>query len=352
MDILELKGISKRFDKQDVLKNVTFSVDEDEIFFILGPSGCGKTTLLRIIAGFTSPDAGSIILSGRDITRVPPATRNIGLVFQNYALWPHLNVWKNVSYGLEIKRLPPEIIRRKTERVLQITKLTPFSNQFPPKLSGGQQQRVALARAIVTEPKVLLLDEPLSNLDAKLREEMRDEIKRIQRETGITMVYVTHDQKEAMAMGTRIAVMNEGRLVQTGTPFHIYCEPVNKFVASFLGDINILRAKITETDDRYVRVITGEGKFSVARKTDLETGQEVEIGFRPENVFYGQQENLITGRIADIEYQGETVKVSVITDNKNNFKLRMFSGELKNIKLEGRISFSVSPDDLIILPVQ
>lgn len=352
MDILELKGISKKFDKQDVLKNVTFSVDEDEIFFILGPSGCGKTTLLRIITGFTSPDTGRIILSGKDITRIPPANRNIGMVFQNYALWPHMNVWKNVSYGLEIKKFPPEIIRKKTEKVLQITKLTPFKEQFPPKLSGGQQQRVALARAIVTEPKVLLLDEPLSNLDAKLREEMREEIKRIQRETKITMIYVTHDQKEAMAMGSRIAVMNEGILVQTGTPFQIYCEPADKFTASFLGDINTLEAEITGMSDKYIEVTTTEGPFNLTEKGGFEKGQKVEIGFRPENVFHGQDINVITGRITDIEYQGETVKVKITTDKGNRFQLRMFSGELKNIKREGRISFSIAPDDLIIFPRQ
>ena len=348
MDILELKGISKRFDKQDVLKNVTFSVDKDELFFILGPSGCGKTTLLRIITGFTQPDSGSVILSGKDITRVPPAKRNIGMVFQNYALWPHMNVWQNVSYGLEIKKFPPEIIRKKTERVLQITKLESFKEQFPPRLSGGQQQRTALARAIVTEPKVLLLDEPLSNLDAKLREEMRDEIRRIRKETGITMIYVTHDQKEALSMGTRIAVMNEGRLIQTGNPFQIYSEPADKFTAGFLGDINILKAEIAEIRNKHMEVITVEGRFSIIEKQGFEKGRPVEIGFRPENVFYGQDINVVTGKITSIEYHGETVKVSIRTEKGNTFQLRMFSGELKNIKPEGRISFSIAPEDLII----
>ncbi len=348
MDILELKGISKKFDKQDALKNVTFSVEENEIFFILGPSGCGKTTLLRIITGFTSPDTGSIILSGRDITRIPPANRNIGMVFQNYALWPHLNVWQNVSYGLEIKKFPPEIIKNKTERVLQITKLIQFRNQFPPKLSGGQQQRVALARAIVTEPRILLLDEPLSNLDTKLREEMRGEIKRIQQETKITMIYVTHDQKEAMAMGTKIAVMNEGRIVQIGTPFRLYSEPADKFIASFLGDINIFRALVTEVGEKHIEMMTTEGKFIAERKSGVETGHEIEIGFRPENVIYGQRANIITGKIMEIEYLGETVKVGIKTENGNNFVLRMFSGELKNLKSEDNISFSVAPDDLIL----
>jgi iron(III) transport system ATP-binding protein len=348
MDILEVKAVSKKFDGLEVLKNVSFSVEGGEIFFILGPSGCGKTTLLRIITGFTSQDSGRIILSGKDITRTPPANRNIGMVFQNYALWPHLNVWQNVSYGLEVKKFPQEIIRKKTARVLEITKLTPFRDQFPSKLSGGQQQRVALARAIITEPNLLLLDEPLSNLDARLREEMRSEIRRIQRETKITMLYVTHDQKEAMAMGTKIAVMNNGKIIQTGTPVYVYSEPADKFTASFLGDINILPGKVTGTTDKYLEVETSEGTFSLSKKERFERGQKVEIGFRPENVFYGQEINIVTGRVTENEYQGETVKVTITTDKGNRFQLRMFSGDFKDIKQEGKISFSISPDDFII----
>ncbi|MDD3726085.1 MAG: ABC transporter ATP-binding protein, partial [Candidatus Ratteibacteria bacterium] len=216
MEKLVLKDISKRFGKAEILKNISLNVEKDEIFFILGPSGCGKTTLLRIIAGFILPDSGRILLNGRDITNTPPSKRNIGIVFQNYALWPHLSVWKNVSYGLEIKKYPDGIIKKKVEEVLEITKLTPFKEYYPSNLSGGQQQRVALARTIVNEPDVLLLDEPLSNLDAQLREEMRTEIQRLQKETGITMVYVTHDRREAMAMGTKIALINGGRIIEVG----------------------------------------------------------------------------------------------------------------------------------------
>ncbi|MBN1444608.1 MAG: ABC transporter ATP-binding protein [Candidatus Omnitrophica bacterium] len=348
MDILKISGISKKFGTAEILRNVSFSVDEDEIFFILGPSGCGKTTLLRIITGFTAPDSGKIMLSGRDITDMPPANRNIGMVFQNYALWPHMNVWQNVSYGLEIKKFPPEVIRRKTEKVLQTTKLASFADHFPPKLSGGQQQRVALARAIVTEPKLLLLDEPLSNLDARLREEMREEIRRIQREIKIAMIYVTHDQKEAMAMGQKIAVMNEGKLVQTGTPVQLYSSPADKFTASFLGDINIMEGEIKSISGKYMSVMTDEGLFTIDRKAGDESGGRVEIGFRPENIFYGHDINIITGTIADVEYLGETVKVNIKTEKNRIFRLRMFSGEFKKIKPEGKISFSVSPEDFII----
>ncbi len=348
MEILKISNVSKKFGMSEVLKSVSFSVDEDEIFFILGPSGCGKTTLLRIITGFTAPDYGKVMLSGRDITDIPPSNRNIGMVFQNYALWPHMNVWQNVSYGLEIKKFPPEVIRRKTEKVLQITKLISFTKHFPPKLSGGQQQRVALARAIVTEPKLLLLDEPLSNLDAKLREDMRQEIRRIQRETKIAMIYVTHDQKEAMSMGQRIAVMNEGKMVQTGTPVQLYSSPADKFTADFLGDINLLCGEIKNIGDGHMEVLTDEGLFRINRKEGCETGEKIEMGFRPENIFHGKEINIITGTISEVEYQGATVKVSIKTAKNSIFHLRMFSGEFKKIKSDVKISFSVSPEDFII----
>ncbi len=348
MEILKISNISKKFGASEVLNNVSLSVDENEIFFILGPSGCGKTTLLRIITGFTAPDSGRIMLSGRDITDTAPAGRNIGMVFQNYALWPHMNVRQNVSYGLEIKKFPPEVIRRKVEKVLQTTKLSSFADYFPPKLSGGQQQRVALARAIVTEPRLLLLDEPLSNLDARLREEMREEIKRIQRETKISMIYVTHDQKEAMAMGQKIAVMNQGKFTQTGTPVQLYSSPSDRFTAGFMGDINIFEGVIENIGGDYMSVITDEGLFRVDKKAGFETGGRVEIGFRPENIFYGHDVNIITGTASDFEYQGETVKLDIRTPKNRIFRLRMFSGEFKKLKSEGKISFSVSPEDFII----
>jgi ABC-type sugar transport system ATPase subunit len=348
MEILKISGISKKFGPAEVLKDVSFSVDEDDIFFILGPSGCGKTTLLRIITGFTEPDSGKIMLSGRDITNTPPANRNIGMVFQNYALWPHMNVWQNVSYGLEIKKFPPEVIRRKTEKVLQTTKMASFANHFPPKLSGGQQQRVALARAIVTEPKLLLLDEPLSNLDAKLREEMREEIRRIQREIKIAMIYVTHDQKEAMAMGQKIAVMDQGQFTQIGTPVQLYSSPSDKFTAGFLGDINIIEGEIKSIEGKYAGVLTDEGLFMVEKRAGFETGGRIEIGFRPENILYGNDINIITGTIADAEYLGETVKINIKTEKNRTFRLRMFSGEFKKMKPGDKIFFSVSPEDFII----
>lgn len=345
---LEVIAISKKFGKSEILKDISFNVEKDEIFFLLGPSGCGKTTLLRIIAGFISPDKGRILLNGKDITETPPSKRNIGIVFQNYALWPHLSVWKNISYGLEIKKYPYEVIKKKVEKILEITKLTPFKDYYPTKLSGGQQQRVAFARAIVNEPEILLLDEPLSNLDATLRDEMRTEIQRIQKETGITMVYVTHDRKEAMTLGTRIAIMNEGRIVEIGTPLDLYSNPASKFTAEFLGEINTLKGDIDKKTENGLKVITEEGHF-IIKKTIFHE-KKIEIGFRPENVKINPANNLnvICGNVEDIEYSGETAKIRIETERGNIFFLRLLSGDSRNIKRGDIISFSVSPDDFIV----
>lgn len=349
MEKLVLKDISKRFGKAEILKNISLNVEKDEIFFILGPSGCGKTTLLRIIAGFILPDSGRILLNGRDITNTPPSKRNIGIVFQNYALWPHLSVWKNVSYGLEIKKYPDGIIKKKVEEVLEITKLTPFKEYYPSNLSGGQQQRVALARTIVNEPDVLLLDEPLSNLDAQLREEMRTEIQRLQKETGITMVYVTHDRREAMAMGTKIALINGGRIIEVGSPLQLYFHPQNRYTAEFLGEINIIRGRVGKITTNYTEILTEEGTLTIAKIIPLE-GKEIEMGFRPENIhlYPADKQNVLTGVVKEIEYSGETAKVRIETKKGNNFFLRLLSREMKNIQKDCELSFSISPDDLIV----
>ncbi|MCK9266575.1 ABC transporter ATP-binding protein [bacterium] len=347
MSILKIEGISKSFGSTKVLRDINISVAEDEIFFILGPSGCGKTTLLRIITGFLSPDTGKIFLADNEITSLAPALRNIGMVFQNYALWPHMSVWQNVTYGLEIKKEPEDIIKKKTDKVLEITKLTSFKEKYPPLLSGGQQQRVALARAIIAEPKVLLLDEPLSNLDAKLREEMRSEIKRIQQETGITMIYVTHDQKEAMSLGHRITVMDEGRIVQTGSPLHLYSEPRNRFVASFLGDINTLQGKITSSGKELV-IETKEGVFTATKRRDFSVGQEVEVAFRPENISSKNGINKLNCIVSEIEYYGETFKIKCSTEAGNLIELKIFSGKMANLTSGSKIQFSISPEQLII----
>ncbi|MEM0066581.1 MAG: ABC transporter ATP-binding protein, partial [Sulfolobales archaeon] len=226
---IELVQVSKRFGKVLAVDKVSVEIEKGEFFTFLGPSGCGKTTTLRIIAGLEIPDEGRVIMDGADITYLPPHKRDTAMVFQNYALWPHMTVFENVAYGLKVRKYPKEEIRRKVKEVLELVRLEGLEDRYPTQLSGGQQQRVALARALVVEPKALLLDEPLSNLDAKLRIEMREELKRIQKSLNITAVYVTHDQEEAMVLSDRIAVMNRGRVVQIGSPEELYGRPKTLF---------------------------------------------------------------------------------------------------------------------------
>jgi iron(III) transport system ATP-binding protein len=244
-----------------VLEEVTLAVERGEFFAFLGPSGSGKTTLLRLIAGFGMPAAGRILIGDRDVTRLPPWSRNIGLVFQSYALWPHMTVAGNVAFGLERRRLPRAEIGRKVAEVLALVGLSAFADRRPSQLSGGQQQRVALARTLVIEPEVLLLDEPLSNLDARLRVDMRVELRQLQRKLGITAIYVTHDQEDANAVADRIAVLDQGRIQQIGAPLELYDHPANRFVATFLGTVNLIEGRI-EPGGRFVAdgfVLAGVG---------------------------------------------------------------------------------------------
>ncbi len=247
-------NLVKRFGNVVAVNNVSFEVEDGEFLTLLGPSGCGKTTTLRCIAGLEVPDEGEIYVGEKLVSaprkgiHVPPEKRGIGMVFQNYAVWPHMTVFDNVAYPLKLRKVPRDEIRRRVKKVLELVKLEGLENRYPYQLSGGQQQRVALARALVMEPEVLLLDEPLSNLDAKLREEMRIEIRELQRKLGITVIYVTHDQLEAMAMSDRIAVMNNGRIVQIGTPYEIYRRPINAFVANFVGRANFVKYRNARID--------------------------------------------------------------------------------------------------------
>ncbi|WP_048159803.1 ABC transporter ATP-binding protein [Thermococcus barophilus] len=270
---VELRGILK------ILGDFRLEIErlkakEGEFLTLLGPSGCGKTTTLRIIAGFEKPDRGEVLFNGRIMNEIPPYERNIGIVFQDYALFPHMTVFKNIAFGLELRKLPREEIEKRVRQAIKLVGLEGFENRYPEQLSGGQQQRVALARALVIEPKVLLLDEPLSNLDAKIRERLRGEIKRIQKELGITTIYVTHDQEEAMAISDRIAVMNDGRIEQVGKPLELYYHPKTEFVAKFLGLSNII-----ELEAENGKACLGKLCFNVGKDG------KVRIFFRPESVY-------------------------------------------------------------------
>jgi putative spermidine/putrescine transport system ATP-binding protein len=259
MRALQLVELRKRFGDVVAVDGISLDVEPGEFVSLLGPSGCGKTTTLRMIAGLEEPDQGRILLGDVDITYTPPERRNVGLMFQDYALFPHMTVGQNVAFGLEMRKMTSELISTKVGQALDMVQLGGLANRYPRQLSGGQQQRVALARALVVEPQLLLLDEPLSNLDAKLRQEMRVELKLIQSNIGITTVYVTHDQEEALTLSDRLVVMHVGRIVQMGSPFEIYERPQDSFVASFLGQENFFRGRIISVNERTIQVHTDAG---------------------------------------------------------------------------------------------
>jgi len=289
--VVRLEKLRKVFDNRVVaVDDVDLVVNDGEIMAVLGPSGCGKTTLLRLVAGLEDLSSGRILFDDRDVTRLPTQVRNTAVVPQTWALWPHMTVFDNVAYGLRLRRkkanLTEEEIRRRVREVLELVDLTGLEGRRPFQLSGGQQQRVALARALVVQPEVLLLDEPLANLDAKLRVELREEVRKIAKRLSITTIYVTHDQEEAMAVADRIAVMNAGRLQQVGRPEEIYHKPANFFVATFVGRSNVLRGRVVEAKGEAAAVDVG---FPVAAQTPhrLAPGEEVDVVVRPEDIFIG-----------------------------------------------------------------
>ena len=284
MPNLILERVVKSYGRQRAVDDLSLEVKEGELLTLLGPSGCGKTTTLRAVAGFVALDGGRILVGSREITEVPPERRGIGLVFQNYALWPHMTVFQNLAFGLQLKKKSKAEIRRKVEEGLALVKLSGFEDRYPRQLSGGQQQRVALARALVLEPDILLLDEPLSNLDALLREQMRFEIAQIHRQAGITSIYVTHDQTEAMVISDRVAVMDSGRIVQIGEPMEIYSSPASRFVAGFMGTTSFIRGTVAETEGDQVSVRTDSGLIIQGRGRGLAAGEEVAVAVRPEHI--------------------------------------------------------------------
>ncbi|MEM4565297.1 MAG: ABC transporter ATP-binding protein [Archaeoglobaceae archaeon] len=311
---VELDGVSKRYGDFEAVKEVSFSIRKGEFFSILGPSGSGKTTLLRLIAGLIFPDKGTIKLMGKDCTFLPPYKRNIGMVFQDLALFPHLNVFDNVAYGLRIRKMPENEIKRKVYECLEIVNLDArvFSKRKINQLSGGQQQRVAIARALAIEPSVLLLDEPLGSLDLKLRQHMMLELKRIQRDVKMTFVYVTHDQSEALIMSDKVAVINHGKIEQIGTPMEIYEKPATKFVAEFIGEMNFIPAEICEDC-----AISELGRIKVSGLNGL---KKVLIGIRPERIKVGAiGDNTFRGKIEEIVYLGGFVKLDV---NVNGVRIK------------------------------
>jgi putative spermidine/putrescine transport system ATP-binding protein len=280
MVLLELTHLQKQYGSLGVVRDLNLKVTEGEVLCLLGPSGCGKTTTLRMVAGFLQPDGGDIRMEGKSLLRLPPERRPTGMVFQRYTLWPHMDVWHNVAFGLELRRRPKAEIERRVGEVLELVGLPEVARRYPAQLSGGQQQRIALARALVLEPRILLLDEPFANLDAQLRERMRDELLSLQRRVGITMVFVTHDQAEALVLAHRIAVMREGNLEQIAAPDEIYTRPATRFVAAFVGTMNLLEAKVSAGQ-------IAAGPFRFPAPPDLKDGGAVTLAIRPEDVAFG-----------------------------------------------------------------
>src|SRR5262245_44265627 len=290
MALLEIRNVTRRFGDFVAVDDVSLSIEAGEFFCLLGPSGCGKTTLLRMVAGFDAPDGGSIWLDGRDMTGIPPELRNVHTVFQSYALFPHMSVADNIAFPLKMAKSPPDEIAKRVDEALEDVSLTGMSGRYPNELSGGQRQRVAVARALVNRPKLLLLDEPLAALDAKLKERMQLELITLQREVGIAFVYVTHDQQEALALAHRIAVMNKGRVEQLGEPSKIYGYPKNRFVADFIGTCNILDAEVVRAEAGRLRLrITGLGDVDAVDGTAVSPGAKGALALRPEQVQISRQ---------------------------------------------------------------
>lgn len=295
--ILKIEGLSKAFGPVSAVDDVSLSIQRNEFFALLGPSGCGKTTLLRMLAGFEMPTSGAIVLSGEDIASLPPEKRPLNLMFQSYALFPHMTVRQNLSYGLEMERLDKAEIRRRVDETLLSTDLAAFADRKPDKLSGGQKQRVALARALVKRPKVLLLDEPLGALDKKLRERMQLELKRLQHEAGITFIIVTHDQEEALVMADRMAILRDGKLLQVGTPEQVYEQPADRFVANFIGIMNFIDGTVGDHG-----IFTADG-YRIALSSDRGPGKAT-LAARPEAIRLSDDGAGLAGMISDIAYHG------------------------------------------------
>ncbi len=326
---IKLVDMVKRFGTLEAVSHVSLDIKDGELFTLLGPSGCGKTTILRLIGGFHKPDQGDIYFGDREVSSLAPYERNIGMVFQNYALWPHMTISNNISYGLKLKKFSRSEISGKISHALKLVNLTGLEGRYPGQLSGGQQQRVALARALVLNPDVLLLDEPLSNLDAKIRIQVRAEIRKLQKDLGITTIYVTHDQEEALTLSDRIAVINQGKLQQIGSPRDLYEKPENPFVADFIGINNLIPGEVEEINlaEKRIKTKTKVGTLFCAHGDKLKQGDRCLISVRPETASISKSKeisegfNLIDGNVSFAYYMGNTVRYDVAMDSDILFKV-------------------------------
>ena len=338
--LIELRNLTKNYDDLQVLKGINLDIHQNEFLTLLGPSGCGKTTTLRIIAGFEDASGGEVLFDGIDISHVPPYKREVNTVFQKYALFPHMNVYDNVAFGLNIKKMDKNIIRNKVERMLALVGLSGYETRDVSSLSGGQQQRIAIARALVNEPKVLLLDEPLGALDAKLRKEMQTELKKIQKEIGITFIFVTHDQEEALTMSDTIVVMNEGTIQQIGSPIDIYNEPENRFVAGFIGESNIIEGTMIKDF-----LVSFDGfEFECVDK-GFADNQPVDVVLRPEDIDIVDFDKApLTGTVKSVVFKGVHYEIIVATEIR---EYRIHTTDFVGVGLEVGLKFG--PEDIHVM---
>ena len=352
---IRIEKLTKRFGAVTALHELDLSIEQGELFFLLGPSGCGKTTLLRCLAGFYTPDEGRVFFGDEDVTGLAPYKRNTGMMFQSYALWPHLTVAENVAFGLEERKVGKAEITRRVGEALESVHMGAYAARKPNELSGGQQQRVALARALVIRPRCLLLDEPLSNLDAKLRLEMRSEIRRVCKEFKLTTVYVTHDQKEALSIADRMAILESGRILQVGTPREVYKRPTCKTVANFIGETDFLPGKVVGMAGAHVTVDTAVGKFDGILGNPAiihAVGASVTVSIRPEcwELHHSAKpSNVVQGRIGESIYLGEVAQYAFVTGNGTRLKIFERNPRFVDDTTRGELYATVEPEDVVVL---
>ena len=343
--MIRIKNVRKVFDGETVaLDNVTLTIKAHEFLTLLGPSGCGKTTLLRILAGFENADSGSITMNGVDLREIPPNKRQVNTVFQNYALFPHLNVYDNIAFGLKLKSMPKDIIDTKVGRMLEMVNLAGYEKRKITKLSGGQQQRVAIARALINEPKVLLLDEPLGALDLKLRKQMQMELKKMQQELKITFVYVTHDQEEAITMSDTVVVMKDGKIHQQGTPMHIYNEPINNYVADFIGESNIISNSVMIKDE----LVKFSNTEFVCVDKGFKANENVEVVVRPEDVnIVSVDKGMLKGVVQSIIFKGVHYEIEILDTNG----IKWLCHTVDPQEVGNKVGIEIEPDDIHVMKV-
>ena len=354
-NFIKISNLSKNFDDVVAVDNVNINIGKGEFFSLLGPSGCGKTTLLRILAGFEYPSEGSVSIDGSDVTDIPANLRPTNMVFQNYAIFPHINVKRNIEFGLRKEKISAEEVNQRVSEALKMVKLEGYENRFSNQLSGGQRQRVALARALVKRPKVLLLDEPLGALDKKLREEMQIELRNLQRSVGITFVFVTHDQEEAMTISDRVAVMNQGQILQVSPPRELYDFPVNLFVGDFIGDINLLNSEISNIDGKNVKVlINGIGEYTIQAHTIINQNDTIVAGIRPKSINISSNDNKksdiqVKGKITNTSFYGNLTYVYVSIEGVDKALMLSTAESLQGLSINSDCYLNINLKDIRVI---